>query len=137
MSRLPPFLRFAIVGALGFLVDIAVLWLALEAAGIGPYAGRAISFAVTVTFTWAMNRYLTFGERRARGIGGMAREWVRFVAANSIGLAVNYAVYAALVSWAEGWLASPYVAAGCGAVAGLVFNYAASSRLVFTSAPKR
>ena len=58
------------------------------------------------------------------------------VAANAIGLAVNYAVYAALLNWGSGWLASPYVAAGCGAIAGLVFNYTASSRLVFRAAPQ-
>ena len=38
---------------------------AIEVLGLGPYAGRALSFAVTVTFTWAMNRWLTFAERRA------------------------------------------------------------------------
>lgn len=138
MARLPPFLRFAFVGALGFLVDLAVLALALEALGLGPWAGRALSFAVTVTFTWAMNRHLTFGARKAAGLGGMAREWARFVAANAIGLAVNYGVYAALIAWATAPFSSPYVAAGCGALAGLVFNYAAASRLVFTSrAPDR
>ena len=135
MRRLPPFLRFAIVGAMGFLVDLAVLALAIEALGLGPWVGRAISFAVTVTFTWAMNRQLTFGARKAHGPGGMAREWARFVAANAIGLCVNYAVYATLVTWGAGLLASPYVAAGCGAAAGLFFNYAASSRLVFKPAP--
>ena len=136
ISRLPPFLRFAIVGALGFGVDLAVLWVALEQLQLGVYAARLVSFAVTVTFTWVMNRYLTFGDRRAHGLGGVLTEWARFVAANAIGLAVNYAVYAALVGWGTGWLANPYVAAGCGSIAGLVFNYAASSRLVFRSAPK-
>ena len=135
LARLPPFLRFAIIGALGFLLDLAVLALAIEVLGLGSYAGRALSFAVTVTFTWAMNRWLTFADRRAAP-GGILKEWARFVAANAIGLAVNYAVYAALLTWASGWLASPYVAAGCGSVAGLVFNYAASSRLVFRAAPK-
>lgn len=135
MDRLPPFLRFAIIGALGFLLDLAVLAFAIEVLGLGPYAGRALSFAVTVTFTWAMNRWLTFAERRAAR-GGILKEWARFVAANAIGLAVNYVVYAALLNWGSGWLASPYVAAGCGAIAGLVFNYTASSRLVFRAAPK-
>jgi putative flippase GtrA len=128
---LPPFLRFAFVGALGFLVDLAMLWLGLEVLKLGAYTARLLSFALTVTFTWAANRHMTFGETRARTWQGMAREWARFVAVNSLGLAVNYAVYAALVTYAEGWLAVPYVAAACGSAAGLVFNYAASSRLVF------
>ncbi len=128
---LPPFLRFAIVGALGFLVDLAMLWLGIEGLHLDVYSARILSFAVTVTFTWALNRHVTFGAQRARSWPAMAREWTRFVAVNSLGLAVNYAVYALLVTFAGGWLAIPYVAAGCGSLAGLVFNYAASSRLVF------
>ena len=42
MDRLPPFLRFAIIGALGFLLDLAVLAFAIEVLGLGPYAGRAL-----------------------------------------------------------------------------------------------
>ncbi|MFT3810235.1 MAG: GtrA family protein [Micropepsaceae bacterium] len=138
MQRLPPFLRFAFVGTLGFFLDLGILIIAIEGLGIGPYWGRALSFAVTVTFTWALNRQLTFGERKAYGFSGVLREWARFVAANSIGLAVNYGVYVALLNIGPGLLGSPYVAAGCGALAGLVFNYAASSRLVFrTAAPPK
>lgn len=129
--NLPPFFRFAIVGTLGFFVDIAVLWVAIELLGMGPYAGRALSFLVTVTFTWALNRHVTFAAERARDWPGMGREWVRFVLANSLGLAANYGVYAALVATGSGWLGSPYVAAGCGALTGLAINYLASRRLVF------
>lgn len=128
---LPPFLRFAFVGALGFLVDLAMLWLGLNILKLDVYSARLVSFAVTVTFTWAANRHVTFGEARARTWSSMAREWLRFVAVNAIGLMVNYAIYAALVTFAGGWLAIPYVAAGCGSAAGLLFNYAASARLVF------
>jgi putative flippase GtrA len=135
LTRLPPFFRFAIVGTLGLVVDLTILWTALHVLGTGPYAGRAISFAFAVTFTWALNRHLTFGDKRARDAGGMAREWAKFVAANSIGLAVNYAVYAALIRWADGLFADPLVAAGLGAIAGLAFNYTASSRLVFKALP--
>ena len=127
----PPFLRFAFVGGLGFLVDLAMLWLGLDVLGFDVYSARLVSFAVTVTFTWALNRHVTFGENRARTWPAMGREWVRFVAVNAIGLAANYAVYAVLVTYGGGWLAVPYVAAGCGSVAGLVFNYVSSSRLVF------
>lgn len=133
MGRLPPFFRFALVGTLGLAVDLAVLWIGIHVLGLGPYGGRAVSFAFAVTFTWAVNRHVTFGDRRAHGAAGMAREWTRFVAANSIGLAVNYAVYAALLQWGPGLSAEPMVAAGIGAIAGLAFNYTASARLVFTT----
>jgi len=127
----PPFLRFAFVGGLGFLVDLAILWLGLNLLRLDVYSARLVSFAVTVTFTWALNRHVTFGAERARTWPAIAREWLQFVAVNAIGLAANYAVYAALVTYAGGWLAVPYVAAGFGSLAGLAFNYAASSRLIF------
>ena len=88
-----------------------------------------------VTFTWAMNRQLTFPERRAPGPLPVLREWAHFVTVNSVGLGVNYAVYAAMISFGTGLFASPYVAAGGGAIAGLFFNYLAASRLVFRTAP--
>ena len=136
LLRLPPFLRFAFVGTLGFFLDLGILIIAIEGLGIGPYWGRALSVAVTVTFTWFLNRQLTFGERKAHGVKGVLGEWARFVAANSIGLAVNYGVYVALLNYGPGIFSSPYVAAGCGAIAGLLFNFTASSRLVFRATPR-
>ncbi len=123
--EIPGFLRFAFVGALGFAVDLAVLAFGLNVLKLDVYSARVLCFAVTVSFTWAVNRHVTFGAARARTWSGMAREWMQFVAVNAIGLAANYAVYAVLVSYATGWLAVPYVAAGCGSVAGLLFNYSA------------
>ncbi|MCC6919118.1 MAG: GtrA family protein [Alphaproteobacteria bacterium] len=129
--EIPAFIRFAFVGALGFAVDLGMLFVGLRLLKLDVYSARLLCFAVTVTFTWALNRHVTFGEARARTWPGMAREWVQFVAVNAIGLAANYAVYAALVTYAAGWLAIPYVAAGCGSIAGLLFNYSASKRFVF------
>lgn len=129
--NLPPFLRFALVGALGFLVDLAMLWLGLEVLHLGVYVARLVSFAVTVTFTWVLNRHVTFAAARARDWPGMGREWLRFVVANSLGLAANYGIYAALVSFGPGLAGNPYFAAGSGSLTGLVINYLASKRLVF------
>ncbi|MFO1237499.1 MAG: GtrA family protein [Alphaproteobacteria bacterium] len=136
IGRLPPFFRFAFVGTLGFGLDLAVLWVSLNILKLDEYSARLVCFAVVVTFTWAMNRQLTFPERRAHGTGPVLREWAHFVSVNSVGLGVNYAVYAGMISFASGVFAVPYVAAGAGAVAGLFFNYLAASRLVFRTAPE-
>ncbi|MBL9011004.1 MAG: GtrA family protein [Alphaproteobacteria bacterium] len=135
IARLPPFFRFAFVGTLGFGLDLAVLWASLNVLGLDRSSARLVCFAVVVTFTWAMNRQLTFPERRAHGPLPVLREWAHFVTVNSVGLGVNYAVYAAMISFGTGLFASPYVAAGGGAIAGLFFNYLAASRLVFRTAP--
>jgi putative flippase GtrA len=131
IGTLPPFFRFAITGAAGFFVDIAVLWAAMHWGGLSPYAGRAVSYLAAATFTWAVNRHLTFGERRARDGIGMAREWLAFLTVNLGGMSVNYALFAVLVAWGPAPLSNPFIAAGGGSIAGLFVNYAASSRFVF------
>jgi putative flippase GtrA len=80
------FLSFAVVGVAGFIVDTIALYAALGL-GLGLYGGRAVSFLVAATFTWAMNRRFTFPARdRERP----ARQWLKFLAANSLGAVVNY-----------------------------------------------
>lgn len=124
------FLHFAIVGSAGFFVNEAALYIALNLLALGRYGAPAFSFLCTVTFTWWGNRILTFTDH-AHGVRGMAREWASFVAANSVGLAVNYAVYFAAITFAPAPLNSPYVALALGTIAGLIFNFTLSQRFVF------
>ena len=127
------FLRFAVVGGAGFVVNEAALWFALNVLSLGKYGAGVFSFLCAVTFTWWGNRLLTFRDEAAVGAGAMLREWAKFVAANSFGFAVNYGVYAGLIALAPGPLNNPYVALACGTAAGLVLNFALSQWLVFRS----
>jgi putative flippase GtrA len=125
------FMRFAIVGGAGFFVNEAVLYGALHFLKMNPYVGAIFAFLLTVTFTWAGNRFLTFRGQAAHRVRNVLEEWFKFVAANMLGFCVNYAVYAALVRFAPPPLNSPYVALACGTLTGLVFNFTLSKRFVF------
>lgn len=127
------FLRFAAVGAVGFVVNEAALYVALTFIGLGKYGAGIFSFLVAVTFTWWGNRVLTFRSEAARGGAAVLAEWFKFVLANGIGFLVNYGVYAGLITFAPAPLDSPYLALACGTVAGLIFNFTLSRRLVFRS----
>ena len=127
------FLRFSAVGGAGFFVNEAALALAHELLGAGPRLGWLIAFFPAVTFTWWGNRKLTFAEHASEGHIGMATEWLRFVATNSIGAAANFAVYALLIGTAPWPLNIPYAALAVGILAGLVFNFTLSKKLVFRS----
>ena len=129
------FLRFAAVGAAGFVVNEAALWLALHGLGLSAYAGGIFSFLIAVTFTWWGNRVLTFSQHAAKGARSIFAEWLSFVAANGFGFLVNYAVYATLIAAGPTPLNNPFVALAFGTVAGLMFNFVLSSRIVFR-APK-
>ena len=124
-------LRFAVIGALGMPVDAGVLWLMTHDAGFDPYSGRVVSWLCAATFTWAGNRYFTFRGRRARGIFGAAREWLRFLLANAVGGLVNVGLYSTLVRFAPPPLNNLYLALVVGVLAGLIFNFTLSKKMVF------
>lgn len=123
--------RFAAVGTAGYLVDNSVLFAMIHFAGADPYGGRAVSFLAAATFTWWGNRNFTFADRRASGVRGATQEWLRFLAANGVGGLVNVGLYATLVKFAPPPLDNPFLALPVGVLAGLMFNFVLSRRLVF------
>jgi putative flippase GtrA len=121
-------LAFSAVGVIGFLVDAATLHVVLTQLGAGLYGGRVISYLVAASSTWALNRRYTFHAQRSSNWMG---EWGRFLAANAMGGLVNYAIYAALVTFHPGVAAQPVIGVAAGSVAGLLFNFTASRYVVF------
>jgi putative flippase GtrA len=126
-SRLQ-FLRFAIVGAAGFVVDAGCLYLVVHELGGGLYIGRLVSYLTAASFTWALNRRYTFGSRSN---DKLSREWLRFLAANAVGGLINYSVYAVLVSASEVVSMWPVIGVAAGSLAGLIANFILSRRFVF------
>ena len=127
-----PFVRFGMVGAVGFVVDETVLTIAHYLLGLGPYSARAISIFCAITFTWWGNRNLTFAQHAVDGgVGELAREWFKFILANAVGAVVNYGTYSLLVRLAQQPLGNPLVATAIGVGVGLVFNFTLSKRFVF------
>jgi putative flippase GtrA len=127
--------RFGAVGGAGFFVNEAALAVARNLLHLGDHAGWLFGFAVAVTFTWWGNRTITFHEKKSVGYAGMAAEWARFVATNSLGAVANFAVYAVLIGYAPQPLSVPYIALFFGVLVGLVFNFSLSKRLVFRGPP--
>jgi len=125
------FLRFAIIGGLGFLVNAAVLYLALHFLHTGRHAAWFIAFVPSVTFTWWGNRNLTFHEHASHTIGAAFGEWIKFVAANGFGALMNFLAYEALSRWSPSPFNNPFVALAAGVLVGLVFNFTLSKRFVF------
>jgi putative flippase GtrA len=124
----PRFFRFAFIGAAGFVVDTAILYSVVALFGTGLYIARAVSFLCSATFTWYMNRRLTFPDRRSSQLG---REWIRFVICNSVGGAVNYSVFAAYVHYVGASQFGPLIGIAIGSIAGLGVNYTLSKQFVF------
>lgn len=120
------FLRFGVVGAIGFVVDSAVLYAGLWL-GLGLLGGRIASYFVAATATWYLHRRVTF---RATVPPSFA-EWGRFLVSNALGGLVNVGGYWALVLAFPFCARHPVVAVALGAIAGIAINYTLSRRVVF------
>jgi putative flippase GtrA len=129
-ATIEQFLRFGVVGTVGFLVDSAVL-LAMMGLGLGPYGGRVVSYVAAASATFALNRAWTF--RSARRDAPLARQWGRFLALNLVGFAANYGTYAALIASVPLVAQYPVLGVAAGSLAGMFINFGLSRRFVFKS----
>jgi len=86
--------RFATVGASGYVVNLAVFSLAVHAAGIDYRVAATLAFVVALTNNFLWNRHWTF---RAGG-GHAGFQAARFVAVSLAAFAFNLAVLELLVA---------------------------------------
>ena len=101
-------LKFAVVGGLGFVVQIGVtdgLHLGL---GMGPVTATAIGYVISAAVTFLGNRHWAFKHRQGKGL---RHETLMFVFLNAIALGIQEAVVA-------------FVHYGLGHHGGLAFNAA-------------
>lgn len=126
------FIRFSLVGLIGFVVDAGLLW--LLQGFLGPYVGRLISFAAAVLSTWVLNRSFTFANRQS-GLS-LRQEFARYFSTMIVGGGVNYTLYAALIYFVDIIAQQPILGVAAGTLAGLTINFTLSRRWVFSKDKK-
>jgi len=96
-----PVLRFLAVGGSAAALDAVVLS-AQIAHGVSPYAARVGSLAVTVVYTWVLNRRVTFRTTAPPSW----REFGHYLLTALGGMVLNYVLYSGLLRLgAAVWLA--------------------------------
>ena len=90
--------RFCVVGASGYVVNLAVYTLLLKAAGLHYLLAATGSFLVAVTNNYTWNRLWTFRGQR----GHVAYQGLRFLVVSTVALAANLLVLHLLVSLGVG-----------------------------------
>ena len=117
--------QFAVVGASGVLVNLAVLTAALWL-GAPPALAVAAGIAVSVVSNFLMNRRFTFSYARSENAW---RQFAGFLGASAAGMAVNYATTMFI---AARFVTLPLqVAALCGIASGMLLNYTINQFIVF------
>ena len=90
-------IRFCVVGASGYVVNLGVYTLLVEVAGVHYLLAATISFLVAVTNNYTWNRLWTFRHQR----GHVAYQGLRFLVVSTIALAANLAILHVLVDRLE------------------------------------
>ena len=128
MTDLARFMRFGLVGTLGFVVDAGVMQMLVSLAGTGAIEARAVSIPTAVLATWALNRTFTFGKADA---GDALPSLVRYFAVSAAGAAVNFFVYTALVLASSTLATYPMIPLAIASIVALLFNYLGSKHFAF------
>jgi putative flippase GtrA len=126
------FLRFCLVGVVGFVCDAGATLVLAKWLGISTLMARVIAFMSAATVTWALNRAFTF---RHRGPGG---EWLPYVLATGIGALISLGVYLIWLAFAGEAPLQLLIGVALGSVVALCFNFLVARRLIFRlAAPTR
>jgi dolichol-phosphate mannosyltransferase len=117
------FVMFAGVGALGVVVHMAVLGGLLKTKTATFLEAQSAAAVAAMTFNFFVNNWLTYRDRRLRGVWPVLSGLLTFYAVCAIGALANVGIanylFLANYSW---WLAGV-----AGIIVGAVWNYAASS----------
>jgi len=120
------FIRFGIVGTLGFVWDTTTVYALRGHTNL--YVAGTCGFLVAATANWIMNRLWTFRHHQH---AAPHVQWAKFLAANAVGFVFNRGTFFTLISISAVFREQPVLAIAAGSAAGLSFNYFLSKRLVF------
>ncbi len=117
---------FGWIGTLGFLIDAAVFTI-VNVFLQNLYLSRVVSYVAAASSNWFLNRKFTFDASDH----SPAHEWGRFLLLQLGGGAINYGVYAFLVSAYEFFEGFPIAAIAAGSIAGMGVNFLTAKFFVF------
>jgi dolichol-phosphate mannosyltransferase len=130
LGRIIPtrFALFGTVGALGVVVHMAVLTPLYKLAHVPFTFAQAIAAVVAMTFNFWLNNLLTYRDQKLTGARALCFGWAKFCTACAIGAFANVAVASLLNDYGVHW----YAAAIVGVLVASVWNYALSSKFVWS-----
>jgi dolichol-phosphate mannosyltransferase len=117
------FIMFAGVGTLGVIVHMAVLGGLLATKAATFIEAQSVAAVAAMTFNFFVNNWLTYRDRRLRGVWPILSGLLTFYAVCAIGAVANVGIASYLFLSNYSW----WLAGVAGVIVGAVWNYAASS----------
>jgi putative flippase GtrA len=87
------FIKFAVVGAFGALVDFGSFHLVLSLFKIEPAWAQVVSFTLAITSNFIWNRFWTYPDSRSKSL---AWQLVTFFVVNIVGLGIRTPIFTTL-----------------------------------------
>jgi len=117
--------RFAIVGTFASVVQLALLWLFVEVAGLEYLLGALIAIEITIVLSYVLNNAWTFRRKRNTGTVEYLRGLLKTNVVRGTAIPIQLAVLFVLVEWGS----LPYLVANVVAIgiSGL-YRYVLDSR---------
>jgi dolichol-phosphate mannosyltransferase len=120
------FLLFGMVGALGLVVHLVTLFIALKGLRAPFPEAQAAGALVAMTSNFILNNFLTYRDQRLKGFA-ILRGLLLFYLVCSVGLFANVGVAFSVYDQEPIW----WLAGAAGALMGVVWNYAMSGLFVW------
>jgi dolichol-phosphate mannosyltransferase len=122
----PRFIFFALVGAIGIAVNLAVLNVALLAWPVSFMLAKSVATFFAMVSNFLLNNSFTYRDRRLKGLG-LIRGFIGFCIFGAIGAVTDIGLASQLYVHHETWL----VAGLAGSIVGVLWNYAMSSMFIW------
>lgn len=121
------FSKFALVGFTGFLID-SLVYLVVQSAGVPHLGARAVSYWVSATCNWYLNRIFTFNDADDEN---MIVQWVKYLTMCSGSFVLNWGSYYVLTQYVEFFIEYKFIAFIIGIAMGMVFNFGVAHLMIF------
>ena len=91
--------RFVVVGALTAGIQLALLWLFVDTAGLNYLIGAAVAIEITIVCSYVLNNAWTFRASRNTGVSDYLTGLLKTNLVRGTAIPIQLGVLAALVEW--------------------------------------
>lgn len=121
------FIKFGFVGGTGFVVDTSTFWL-LMGLGVPHLQARAMSYWVSASSNWFLNRTFTFSDAPKTA---PVKQWLSYLLMAVGSFVLNWGSYYVLTSQFEFFIRYKTLALIIGVGVGMMFNFSVANYLIF------
>jgi putative flippase GtrA len=124
-------MRFVLSGCAGFATDALLFLLLTQPLGLHAYPARVLAFLPATLLTWTLQRRYVFPGRSVGADAWPRGQYLRHVAVQSSGLAVNFASFWLAVEAGLGRGSANLVPLAIGSLCAMLSNYLGARYVVF------